>query len=61
MVLRMQELKFVHRGRNAIGVDGGREAVGWRKESDWAADGIPSGGGREQWKDVGDYETESEK
>ena len=35
--------------------------LGRRTESDRTADGIRLGGGRERWKDVGDYETESEK
>ena len=42
----MQKLKFFHRAPNAIRSDGGRNLIGRRTESDWAANGIRSGGGR---------------
>ena len=34
----MQKLKFFHRAPNAIRSDGGRNLIGQRTESDWAAD-----------------------
>ena len=61
MFLMMQKLKFFHRAPNAIRLDGGRDPIGRRTESDRAADGIRSGGGRERWKDVGGYGAESKK
>ena len=41
--------------------DGGRNLIGRRTESDWAADGIRLGGGRERWKDVEGYGAESKE
>ena len=43
----MQKLKFFHRAPNAIRLDGERNLIGRRTESDWTADGIRSGGGRD--------------
>ena len=57
----MQKLKFFHRAPNAIRLDGGRNLIGRRTESDRTADGIRSDGGRERWKDVEGYGAESEK
>ena len=57
----MQKLKLFHRAPNAIQSDGGRNLIGRRTESDRAADGIRSGGGRERWKDVEGYGAKSEK
>ena len=57
----MQKLKFFHRAPNAIRLDGERDLIGRRTESDRTADGIRSGGGRERWKDVEGYGAESEK
>ena len=42
----MQKLKFFHRAPNAIRLDGERNLIGRRTESDRAADGIRSGGER---------------
>ena len=59
MFLMMQKLKFFHRAPNAIWLDGERDPIGRRTESDWTADGIWSGGERERWKDVEGYGAES--
>ena len=57
----MQKLKLFHRAPNAIRSDGGRNPIGRRTESNRAAEGIRSGGGRERWKDVEGYGAESKK
>ena len=57
----MQKLKFFHRAPNGIRLDGGRNPIGPRTESDRAADGIRLGGERERWKDVEGYGAESKK
>ena len=46
----MQKLKFFHRAPNGIRLDGERDPIGRRTESDRTADGIRLGGGRERWK-----------
>ena len=57
----MQKLKFFHRAPNGIRLDGERDLIGLRTESDWAANAIRLDGGRERWKDVEGYGAESKK
>ena len=57
----MQKLKFFHRAPNAIRLDGERDLIGRRTQSNRTANGIRSDGGRERWKDVEGYGAESKK
>ena len=44
--LNIQSRRSVHRTADAIRLDGGRNLIGWRTQSDWMADAIRSDGGR---------------
>ena len=57
----MQKLKFFHRAPNGIRLDGERDLIVHRTQSNRTANGIRLDGGRERWKDVEGYGAESEK